>query len=183
MFPFLALNRNHLRGFIISLGLSVCVTATALPSDIHEEIHISADRAEMDRRQGVVTYIGDVVLTQGTLKIEADRITLHRGEEQLDRAIAIGQPARYQQQIAENEPLTFAEALRIDYLAAENNIHLRGQAQLEQEGNLIRGEHIHYNMLDDIIKALNNDTDTEPTNQRIQVIIQPQQVPNENPQR
>ncbi len=183
MFLFLSPNWDSLRGLMIGLGLCMALPLMALPSDTEEEILIVADRAEMDRRQGIVTYLGNVVLTQGTLKIEADRITLHSNEEQLDRAVAIGQPARYQQQLADNEPLTFAHALRIDYLTAEKNIHLRGQAELEQGGSLIRGEHIHYNMLDDIIKALNHDGDTPHTNNRIQVIIQPQKVSDESTQR
>lgn len=180
------LNPNwiRLRWFLLSVGVCITLPAFALPSDMEQEIHISADRAEIDRRQGIVTYLGDVVLTQGTLKIEADRITLHQGDEQLDRAVAIGQPARYQQQITEDEPVTMAYGQRIDYLAADNNIHIRGQAHLKQGGNIIRGEHIHYNMLDDIIKALNHDGDESGiTTNRIQVIIQPQQAPHENTER
>ena len=44
----------------------------ALPSDNSKPINVQADSAEMDDKRGVAIYRGDVIITQGTLKITGD---------------------------------------------------------------------------------------------------------------
>lgn len=150
--------------------LVVSLSSQALPEDWEQEAIILADGAEFDRKNDTVIYTGDVVLTQGTLRIESERLVVHGSNEQIEKAIATGQPARYQQQVQADEPLTHAEALTIEFYAQERQAVLIGQAQLRQEGNLMTGEKIHYDMTKEIVTAGHNND--QPT--RIKVILQPQ---------
>ena len=50
-------------------ALLLPVLAHALPEDFDQEVVIVSDRAEIDRQAGVVIYEGEVILTQGTLRI------------------------------------------------------------------------------------------------------------------
>ena len=53
---------------LLSLGLALgSAGAWALPSDREQPIRVQADTAELDDKQGVAVYRGDVVITQGTL--------------------------------------------------------------------------------------------------------------------
>ena len=50
--------------------------ALALQEDFEKETVIISDHAKLDRQAGSVVYTGDVILTQGTIKINADRLTV-----------------------------------------------------------------------------------------------------------
>ena len=82
------------------LTLFAALTATALPEDRLQAIAITADRAERHERGGYTIYIGSVVLDQGSLHIEADRLTIFHDREAADRIVAVGNPARMRQQPA-----------------------------------------------------------------------------------
>ncbi|MEE3189810.1 MAG: LptA/OstA family protein, partial [Pseudomonadota bacterium] len=77
------------------MSLSVIASYTvALPDDWQKEMTILSDSAEIDRRAGTVVYEGNVILTQGTLKIEADRLMILRNGDTLEKAVAEGDRAR-----------------------------------------------------------------------------------------
>ena len=61
--------------FSLALACASSV-AMALPSDREQPIRVQADSAELDERQGVAVYRGSVVITQGTLKITGDTVTI-----------------------------------------------------------------------------------------------------------
>jgi len=64
---------------LLSLGAALgSVSAWALPNDSQQPIHISADDAQLDDKQGVATYTGGVIITQGSMKITGNTVTLTR---------------------------------------------------------------------------------------------------------
>ena len=161
------------------MSLSVIASYTiALPDDWQKEMTILSDSAEIDRRAGTVVYEGNVILTQGTLKIEADRLMILRNGDTLEKAVAEGDRARYQQQIEVGKPLTTALGDRIDYYTSERRIIITGDAELEQEGNIFSGERITYDMATETVRADGNtaESSTDSTDEdsgRIKVVIQP----------
>ncbi|MDO6681984.1 lipopolysaccharide transport periplasmic protein LptA [Oceanobacter sp. 5_MG-2023] len=164
---------------LLFFGSVLATTVEALPEDWQQEMIIESDRAELDRKTGMVVYEGDVVLKQGTLTIESDRLTLILDGKALKQAIAEGQPARYQQQVSSNKPITRATAKRIDFYADRKEIAFKGDAALRQENNLFSGELIRYDIEQETVSASGSETSGSGTggaddNQRIQVIIQPQ---------
>lgn len=46
----------------------------ALPSDRNQQLSLVADRATYNDRTGITTYTGNVVIEQGTMKLQADSI-------------------------------------------------------------------------------------------------------------
>tara|TARA_R110002050_G_scaffold50829_5_gene117401 strand:+ start:1321 stop:1857 length:537 start_codon:yes stop_codon:yes gene_type:complete len=164
---------------LLLLTSALVATVEALPEDWQQEMIIQSDRAELDRKTGMVVYEGDVVLTQGTLKIESERLVLILNGKILEQAIAEGQPARYQQQVSNNKPVTQATANRIDFYATRKEIAFKGNAELRQENNLFSGELIRYDIEQETVTASGSDTPADGTavsedKQRIRVIIQPQ---------
>jgi len=143
---------------------------------------ILSDHAELDRKAGVVIYEGNVILTQGTLRIESERLLIIRTDNTLEKAVAEGtakKPARYQQQINPGKPLTKAHAQRIDYFARQREVNIQGNAQLQQDGNLFSGERILYDMTKETVSASGGTSTSGQTGgngekQRIKVVIQPQ---------
>ncbi|HCM06268.1 MAG TPA: lipopolysaccharide transport periplasmic protein LptA [Oceanospirillales bacterium] len=173
--------RKNLLIFSLFLNALSVPCTMALDSDATQEITIHSDSAQFDRKTGTAIYTGQVVLEQGTLKITADQITLHSNEEKkLTQAIALGQPAHFQQQMEDDKGLTKAQGGNITYLTLDKNITLLDNATLEQEDNVFTGETIIYNMLDETVSAkggtqteLAPKSDSEIKPSRVKMIIQP----------
>ncbi len=144
----------------------------ALPEDSQQEIRISSDSALMDKIQGQLVYSGHVEMIQGTLNIQADRITLIRNDDGLEKVIAEGKPARYEQTIVANEGTTQAYGETIIYHADNEELTLLKNAGIEKQGNVFAGEKIVYLMKEQRIKA-----DSQASNERIRVVIQPKKEP------
>lgn len=170
---------NFLKSFLAAITFAIATTnVLALESDAEQEITIESERAEFDRKAGTATYIGNVILLQGTLKIDAQRIVLYTNEQQkLNKAVATGSPAHFQQQMEEDKGLTTAQGNSITYITKDKTIELNKDATLEQEGNLFSGDHIVYDILSDSVSAKGGTTtqaeNSEETKQRVKMVIQP----------
>ena len=64
--------------------------AQALPEDRLQAINIESDRASRNDKTGLTIYEGSVVLTQGSINIRADKITVHSKANKVSRIVCIG---------------------------------------------------------------------------------------------
>lgn len=160
------------------LLLLASLNSHALPADWQQEMVIQSDRAELDRKTGMVIYDGKVILTQGTLKIESDRLVLMFNGKHLQQAIADGNPAYYEQKVSNDKPVTRASATRIDYYAASREIAFSGNAELRQDANRFSGEQIRYNINTETVTARGDESTPAAgtAKQRIRVVIQPDEA-------
>lgn len=149
--------------------------AHALPSDSNQPINVQADSAEMDDKRGVAIYRGDVVITQGTLKITGDTVTITLNKEgDIDVFTSVGKPAYYEQQPSANKNLVKAYGLTIQYFANTEKIIITDQAKVVQQGNTFRGEKIVYDTKMEIVTAGRGKQGTITTPApRINMVIQP----------
>ncbi len=139
---------------VLVLLLSInSITATALPSDREQPIRIQSDTAERNEKNGQTTYSGKVEMTQGSLRIEADRITIHSKGSKVTHIIAMGSPARYQQQPELDKELVKATGNTIQYYIDTEKLHLIEQASVKQGGATLKGERIDYDIQSSIMKA------------------------------
>jgi len=144
---------------------SLCL---ALPDDGTKEINIASDTAFLDKLAGQVTYTGNVKMQQGSLKINADKITISRGDDGLEKVIAHGQPAQYEQLINLQDGKTQAYGDTIIYHTLAQELTLLKNAGLEKEGNVFAGDKIVYLIKEQRVKA----ESPEPQD-RIRMVIQP----------
>ncbi len=148
----------------------------ALSTDSEQPIHIEADQADLDENRRVTIYQGSVVIVQGSMRIDADRVDFFYNEERgLDKAVALGNPARYEQMPDDSEDLVRARALRMEYYASKNLLYLLKDAKVTQSGDTVPGDRIIYNMDTNKARAERVEDDDE----RIRVIIRPKKESNE----
>ncbi len=142
--------------------------ARALPEDADQPIHIRADTVEYDQTGNQVVYRGSVQVDQGTLRVTAETmiIELQDGKKVL-RITALDTPAHYQQQIEEGEALVRAEALTIVYHTQDERVDLKGEASLEQEGSLLSGDLIIYDIVAGRVDA------TAEQDSPVRMVLQP----------
>ncbi len=128
--------------------------ALALPSDREQPIRVQADSAELDDKQGVAVYRGDVVVTQGSTKLTGNTVTLKQDKNgDIEVVTSVGKPAYYEQKPAPDKDVTKAYGLTIQYFVTQNRVVLIDQAKVIQEGNTFEGEKIVYDTQRQIVNA------------------------------
>jgi lipopolysaccharide export system protein LptA len=164
--------RNPLH-FAFALAALLILGATggqALPDDRSQPIHISADKALRDEKQGVTIYSGNVQMNQGSMHIEADTLTIYHIEAEADKIVAKGRPAKMRQRPDLEKGPVHARALVIEYYQREEKVHLQDEARIEQDGAIVTGDSIDYFIAQELVKA---DSDGAREGNRVQVVIPP----------
>lgn len=158
--------------FLLALLLAP-LAAQALEEDTEQPIRIVADEAVRDEKTGLTVYQGNVQMVQGTIQIEADRITIYRIETEGDKIVAEGAPAHLQQQPEPDAALMHAWGGIIEYYRTEDRIQLRDKAQLEQDGSTVRGDRIDYFINEQLVKAAASESGDRD---RVEVVIPPRRL-------
>lgn len=160
--------RHGLRATLMASCLLLASAAQALPSDREQPIRISADQALRDERQGFTEYTGNVRLQQGSLQIQANKLTIFHQTEAADRILAEGSPARLQQQPSQDKAIIHAAALSIEYFKSQERVKLIREARIEQEGSIVTGDTIDYFMAEQRVRA---DAGRREDGGRVEVVI------------
>lgn len=154
---------------VLSLG---SMAAWALPSDRNQAITLLADRATFNEKTGVTTYSGNVIIEQGTMKLQAASIVANlNARKEISVITATGSPARFQQQVDANKGLAKGQAQKIVYNAETGIITMTGNALLEQDGASIRGGSLRYSMSKGDIEA--NSGSSSSSDGRVKIVIPP----------
>ena len=151
----------------------VAVDLGALSTDREQPIHIEADWAEADDQEGTSVYKGDVLITQGSLRISGDTVTIYyNASRDLTRMIAVGQPARFQQLPDGETEYQRAEATQMEYLALKDRIVLSGTARSWQGKDALSGDRIVFDTVDGRI-LVQGEAPPGKTPQRVRITITP----------
>ena len=119
-------------------------SAHSLQSDYDQSINVSSVSQHAKMKSNTVTFVDDVLLTQGSIKVTSDKLTVIRGEESNQEVmIAEGKTATFYQTQDDGKPFD-AQAETIYYDVAEAKITLTGNAQIKQLDSQINGSKIVY---------------------------------------
>ena len=110
-------------GWIVLLLLALA-PASAISASKNEDlpILIEADSADIDDRQGVSVYRGNVEIRQGTSVLTADRVTVQHPGKKAQKIIAVGKPVKYRQTQEGDKPDIRAEALQAEYYTTSSSL-------------------------------------------------------------
>jgi len=172
--PF-SMKRPFLRVALYAVGL-MCFSesAFALPTDRNQPISLVADKATYNESSGVTTYSGNVIIEQGTMKLQAASLVAQLNKnKQISTITAAGSPAKFQQQVDTTKGVARGEAQQIIYNAETGIINLNGNAYLYQDGASIRSNTIRYSMNKGDVEATGNSNNTGSSKGRVQIIIPP----------
>ncbi|MCG8093903.1 MAG: lipopolysaccharide transport periplasmic protein LptA [Candidatus Thiodiazotropha endolucinida] len=169
------MNSNRMKYVVTCLVLLLIVWAHghALESDKDQPMHLEADSLSVDEASGVVLYEGSVEITQGSLRIWADRLWIHRRQGKTERVIGEGSPVRFRQLTEKGDGEVHGEARRVEINAERDELLLIDDASLEQGGNRFRNDRIIYNRAKAMVKA----GTSAQGKQRVQVVIEPKKQP------
>ena len=156
------------------LGLTFSRWATALDSDRDQPIQIVADVAVRDEMAGETRYEGNVVLTQGSLVITADTLSIRHNTDETDKIVATGKPATLVQQPTADQAPVDASALRIEYVRSQDLVRLLEDARIAQDGSTLSGSQIDYLVSQRTVRAAGT-PGAEGTG-RVEVVIPPENL-------
>lgn len=140
------LNKKRILDYLSALAL-ICLaqTALALSSDKDQPIEVESDTAELDDIKNKSVYTGNVILTQGTIRMTGDKMTVyHTEDDELDTLIMEGDPATYRQLPDDSDVYDEAEAQIIEFYELQNLVILIDDAEVRQEGLNMTGDRIDY---------------------------------------
>jgi lipopolysaccharide export system protein LptA len=160
------------------LLLFICILfsggALALSTDSEQPIKINADKGTIDNIKRFVTYEGNVIVSQGSIRIHAKTVTMNYTQKQnIEKIVAKGQPVRFEQRLDSGEYLK-AKANEIEYDAFKNQLYLREKAELRKE---IDGKDTYIStaprIIYDIQRSIIEADKGEHQKERISVIFKP----------
>ncbi len=157
---------------IVFIVLTLMVSSSpiwALSSDKQKPIEVEADSFNLDDAKKITVYSGNVIMTQGSMEIMADNVTIYGARGTTDKIIAIGKPVKFKQQPDDNQGLIRGEAKRFEYLVSKNTLVLINKATLWQSGNTFSSDRITYDSKRSIVKA----GDKKSGSKRVKITLQP----------
>lgn len=164
--------KSNCRKWIVVLCLALPGSlALALPEDRSQPVRISADSAVQENT--TVTYNGNVVVIQGSLRVEADQVVVHHAGGKVQKIVATGKPTRFQQQPEANGGLVKASASTLIYHQLENRFEMLQDAYVERDGSSVKGSRIEYLPATETVRAqgsVNNQTG------RVEMVLPPEQL-------
>jgi lipopolysaccharide export system protein LptA len=146
-------------------------SALAEKEDRNRPIQIEADLVRFDDTKKTAMYEGNVILSQGTMSINADRIDIHQDDKGMTLGEATGQPVRFQQKAEGRDEYLDAQANRLEYDARTEVIKLIGGARLKLGGDELRGGVIVYDVRTERYQAEGGVADGRQG--RVRAMIQP----------
>jgi lipopolysaccharide export system protein LptA len=141
--------------FAVLLLLAALATpaAWAEKTDREKPINYSADVGDVNYQTKVGTLSGNVIVTQGTLSIHADKIVLRQNPDNSMSATAYGNPVALRQKRDGLEEYYDGYAQRIEYDGAKEFVELFDRALLRRGQDEIRSNYISYNATTEMFKA------------------------------
>ena len=140
--------------FGAACALALAPAAQAEKADKAKPISFSADQpAEVDFEKRVGTLKGNVVITQGTLTIKADKIDFKQNADNSLSATAYGNPIAFKQKKDDSDEYYEGFAQKAVYDGSKDLLELFDRALLRQGTDEIRSNYISYNSTSGIFRA------------------------------
>lgn len=163
------------RTCFVIIGFCTSLLAYAETADKNKPIELEADSVIVDDAKKTSTYIGTVILTQGTLVIRANRLVVREDNNGFQHSTSTGNPTTFKQKReGKNEYMT-GSAKRIEYDGRMDKVQLYKNAWVKRGEDIISGDYISYDANAEYAEVVGGgkSADGSTTNGRVKAIIQP----------
>ncbi|MCX7085237.1 MAG: lipopolysaccharide transport periplasmic protein LptA [Methylococcales bacterium] len=165
-------NKNYTLTYCCILLLSVMhTTAWALSSDAEKPIIIDSNTATYDDKSGTSIYTGNVVSTQGSIKVNSDKLTVYFVNGEADKLVFTGDKAKFKQTPNEGDDDITGEALIGEFYPKKNLLVLMNEATVWQGNTTYSSNYIEYDIKTSLVKAGEKSSDSK----RVHVVLKPKE--------
>ena len=167
-----------LRAILVVEVLLLPLGAQAEKADRDKPLRIEANRMSADDVRKMAEFEGAVVLTKGTIQMNAERIVVTERGKGFSHAKATGAPVRFRQRLDPKDGKAAvwidAEALRIEYDERTERVELFEKARVTRDRDEVRGAYILYDQRTEFFSAR---AGKDSSSGRVRAIIQPKSTP------
>lgn len=140
-----AASATRIAALVAAIACAMPGTAWSRASDRNQPMDIDANASDC-AAEGPCVFTGNVVIVQGTLKINAAKADVRQGDGDIQRVLLTGGPVRMEQQLDSGSTVT-ARASNVDYSMPTDTVVFTGDVVLDQPGRgTMRGARVVYNM-------------------------------------
>ena len=135
-----------------------------MPGDRDKPIEIEAESVVVDESTGFNQFMGDAVVTQGSLVLSAELIEVQTSDEEVESMVAKGsqqKPAKYIQSQPNQARFIEATAVEITYDVEKGVVFLIGDARLVQGFDSFSGETLEYDIDNDKVAVKGSEDGTK----------------------
>ncbi|MXP56427.1 lipopolysaccharide transport periplasmic protein LptA [Pantoea sp. Mhis] len=145
---------NKFRLFIAIILLIINSPILALTGDTDKPINIIALKQLIDLKNNISIFNGKVIVTQGSIKISAQKVVALRLNNQNNKITihAYGNPVIFSQ-VENDGKIIIGNTNELSYDSAKNFIELIGNASIQKQNNYIKGDRIKYLIKEKKIQA------------------------------
>lgn len=167
--------RSAARNAALVLAALLSLPAQAERADREKPVNIEADRVTIDDAKKISTFEGNVVLTQGTLVLRADRMVVREDPQGFQHGTAYGNLAKFRQKRDGVDEYIEGEAERIEYDGRAERLQLFERAQMKRGADEVRGSYISYDQPTEFFRVTGTAGNTTggASLGRVRAVIQP----------
>jgi len=162
------MNKYFLHAFFGVIYI-VSFSAYALESDNQQPITVESDAGFYDDKKGLSIYTGNVIIEQGSMRLEADKVVVYLQKREIEKMIATGRPVKFQQTPEEGKEDVHGNSLIAEYYPETALLVMMQEAIVWQGGNSTASERIEYDRIAEVVKAGSEGS----SDSRVHVILQP----------
>jgi len=165
--------KNQKNKILVLIALLISYSFSyAEKADRDKPIEIEADTMTVDDAKSTSIYTGDVILTQGTLLINADELIVRQDKQGFQHSTSIGNPTTFKQKMEGSNEYIQGKALRIEYDGHMDKIHLYKNAEVKRGKDIVVGDYITYDANAEIAQAMSSNKENGKKG-RTKAIIRP----------
>lgn len=148
--------------------------AGAERADRDKPVNLESDRMNADDAKKTSVFEGRVVLTQGTLVIRADRLTVRQDSQGFQSGTAVGNLATFRQKREGFDENIEGEAERIEYDGRAERVEFFNRARLRRDcGDDVVGNYISYDAKTEQFSVQSARGSAAAKDDRVRAIIMP----------
>jgi lipopolysaccharide export system protein LptA len=159
-------------GLLAVLALAA-FPAAAEKADREKEIVVNANRLSADDANKTSTFEGNVVVTQGTMRMTAERVTVREDAQRHKYYVANGNPVTFRQKLDNSDEWVEGFAQRAEFDDRNDILRLYDHARVKRDQNEITGNFISYDMRKELAEVTGAPPGAPSTGSRVKAVILP----------
>lgn len=166
------LHRSHTY-LLAALALLFSCAAFAESADRDKPIDLEADNVIVNDAKKTSTYTGNVILTQGTLVIHADKLVVREDANGFQHSTSYGNPTTFRQKLEGKDEYMQGSAQRIEYDGRMDKVQLYTKAWVKRGEDIVNGDYIMYDAGAEYAEVIGGTQSTSAPKGRVRAVIQP----------
>lgn len=163
---------------VVSIGLLGILSLPSLvwaeAADRDKPIELEADTVTVNDAKKTSTYTGNVILTQGTLVIHADKLVVREDKDGFQHSTSTGNPTTFKQKREGKDEYMEGSAQRIEYDGRMDKVQLYTRAWVKRGEDIVHGDYISYDANAEYAEVIGGTKSaTGGSSGRVKAIIQP----------